>query len=197
MHNLGFYGELFVMTLYLQQERGYSALLAGIALLPQMAMAVVGSTVAGRITARRGPRLPMLIGLSLGAARLLALIAVDTHSSYGLLVAPFMAAGLGMSTTMPAATTAVMEAAPPERAGLASGTINAARQIGGVFGVALMGSLVAKHATFVVGLRIGMAIAGGAFLVGLVLTVVAVRQGNERDQGIGYGARKTWRETRD
>lgn len=51
------------MTLYLQEIRGYSALLAGVALLPQMAMAVVGSTVSGWIAARTGPRLPMLIGL--------------------------------------------------------------------------------------------------------------------------------------
>lgn len=174
--NLGFYGELFVMTLYLQKVRGYSALLAGVALLPQMAMAVVGSTLSGRIAARTGPRLPMLIGLTLGGAGLLALIVASAHGAYGLLVAPFMAAGLGMSLTMPAATTAVMEAAPPERAGLASGTINAARQVGGLLGVAILGTLVARRADFIPGLRLGMIIAGSVFLLGAALTALTVER---------------------
>jgi MFS transporter, DHA2 family, methylenomycin A resistance protein len=176
--NLGFYGELFVMTLYLQTVRGYSPLLAGVALLPQMAMAVVGSTVSGRIMAHTGPRLPMLIGLALGGAGLLALMVIDAGTAYGVLVAPFMAAGFGMSLTMPAATTAVMEAAPGERAGLASGTVNAARQVGGVLGVALLGTLVAHPATFLPGLRMSMAIAGGVFLLGAALTAAAVERRN-------------------
>lgn len=93
-------------------------LLAGVALLPQMAMAVIGSTVSGRITARTGPRLPMLIGLTPGGAGLLALMVIDAGSAYWVLVVPFIAAGLGVSLTVPAATTAVMEARP-SGAGLA------------------------------------------------------------------------------
>ena len=168
--NLGFYGELFVMSLYLQQLRGLTPLAAGVALVPEAAMAIVGSTVSGRVMARTGPRLPMLVGLGVGGAGLLGLMTVGAHSPYWLLVAPFMAAGLGMSLTMPAATAAVMEAAPAERGGLASGTINAARQAGGVIGVALLGSLVAQRVSFVPGLHIGMAIAGGVFLLGAGLT---------------------------
>ncbi len=172
--NLGFYGELFVMSLYLQQLRGFTPLLAGLALVPEAAMAVVGSTVSGRVMARTGPRLPMLVGLSLGAAGLFGLLVVGAHSAYGLLVAPFMAVGLGMSLTMPAATAAVMEAAPAERGGLASGTVNAARQVGGVVGVALLGSLVAQRTSFIPGLHAGMLSAGAAFLAGAVLSALGV-----------------------
>lgn len=86
-----------------------------------------------------------------------------------------------MSLVMPAATAAVMEAAPTERAGLASGTVNAARQVGGVVGVALLGSLVATRATFLPGLRVGMVVAAGAFFLGAVLTAGFVAPGaNER-----------------
>ncbi|HEX8009146.1 MAG TPA: MFS transporter [Trebonia sp.] len=173
--NLGFYGELFVMTLYLQQVLGMSPALAGVALLPQMAMAAVGSTASGFVMAKTGPRTPMLAGLLTGAAGLFGLIAAGPHGPYWILVVPFIAAGLGMSFTMPAATAAVMEAAPAERAGLASGTLNAARQVGGVIGVALLGTLVADHARFVSGLRVGMAIAGCAFAAGAVL--IAVQRG--------------------
>jgi MFS transporter, DHA2 family, methylenomycin A resistance protein len=175
--NLGFYGELFVMSLYLQRIHHLTPLVTGLALLPQMAMAIVGSITSGRVMARTGPRRPMLVGLTLGGAGLLALaVVVGTHGVYVLLVVPFVAAGLGMSLTMPAATAAVMEAAPSERGGLASGTINAARQVGGVIGVALLGTLVASRAAFTPGLRVGLTIAAAAFLLGAMLTALTVNR---------------------
>jgi DHA2 family methylenomycin A resistance protein-like MFS transporter len=175
--NLGFYGELFVINLYFQQILGYSALVAGLALLPQMGMAAVGSLLSGRFTARAGsPRPTMLIGLLVGCAGLLGLTIAGTHTPYPLLIVPLVAAGFGMSFTMPAATTAVVEGAPAERAGLAAGAINASRQVGGVIGVALLGALVSGSATFIPGLRIALIVSGAAFLSGAVLTAVTVRR---------------------
>jgi DHA2 family methylenomycin A resistance protein-like MFS transporter len=175
--NLGFYGELFVINLYFQQVLGYSALLAGLALLPQMGMAAVGSLLSGRFTARTGsPRPTMLIGLLIGGAGLFGLTIAGAHTPYPLLIVPLVAAGFGMSFTMPAATTAVVEGAPAERAGLASGAINASRQVGGVIGVALLGALVSGSATFIPGLRIAVIIAGAAFLTGAAITAATVRR---------------------
>jgi MFS transporter, DHA2 family, methylenomycin A resistance protein len=71
--------------------------------------------------------------------------------------------------TMPAATSSVMESAPADRGGIASGVINATRQAGGVLGVAILGSLVSVRATFIGGLRDGLAVAGCAFLAGAAL----------------------------
>ena len=99
---------------------------------------------------------------------------VGVHTPYLLLVGPLVAAGFGMAFTMPAATTAVVEAAPADRAGLASGAINAARQVGGVIGVALLGALVAAGGPIVPGLRIGLAIAGAAFLLGAAVTMSTI-----------------------
>ena len=169
--NLGFYGELFVMSLYLQQIRGFTPLRAGVALTPELAMAVIGSTASGRVMALSGPRRPTLVGLVVGGAGLTGLVVAGAHSSYWVLVVPLMASGLGMSLVMPAVTAAVMEAAPSERGGLASGSLNAARQVGAAVGVALLGTLVAHRATFVGGLRVGMVIAGGAFFLSAVLTL--------------------------
>jgi DHA2 family methylenomycin A resistance protein-like MFS transporter len=115
--NLGFYGQLFLMSLYLQDARGYSALGAGLALLPEAALLIVASTLSGRIMARTGPRLPMLAGLLLGGAGLLSLVVAGAHIPYALLVVPMAAAGFGMALTMPAATASVIEAAPPTGAG--------------------------------------------------------------------------------
>jgi DHA2 family methylenomycin A resistance protein-like MFS transporter len=168
--NLGFYGQLFLMSLYLQDVRGYSALATGLALLPEAALLIVASTLSGRIMARTGPRLPMLAGLLLGGAGLAGLAAAAGDASYLLLVAPMAAAGFGMALTMPAATASVIEAAPADRGGIAAGVVNAARQSGGVLGVALLGSLVHARAAFIPGLRAGLVIAAGAFLAGAFIT---------------------------
>jgi len=85
------------------------------------------------------------------------------------------AAGFGMALTMPAATASVIEAAPADRGGIASGVINAARQSGGVLGVALLGSMVHARAAFISGLHAGLLIAAGAFLAGAVVTYRGVR----------------------
>jgi MFS transporter, DHA2 family, methylenomycin A resistance protein len=75
-----------------------------------------------------------------------------------------MATGFGMALTMPAATTAVVESAPGDRAGAAAGVINASRQVGGLIGVALLGSLVSGGLD--AGLRPALLVAAGAFAVG-------------------------------
>ncbi|MFD7919270.1 MFS transporter [Streptomyces sp. NPDC059740] len=175
--NLGFYGELFVLNLYLQQVRGDSALLAGLALLPQMGVAVLGSALSGRFTARTGgPRATMLAGLLVGGAGLLGLTAVGPHTPYPVLVVPLLAAGFGMSFTMPAATTAVTESAPAALAGLASGVINAARQAGSVIGVALLGALAGSGGTGMAGVRTALAASGVAFLAGAAVTARRVER---------------------
>jgi MFS transporter, DHA2 family, methylenomycin A resistance protein len=175
--NLGFYGQLFVMSLYFQDLRGYSALRTGLALLPEAALLTVASAASGRIMARTGPRVPMLTGLLLGGAGLLGLAVAGSHTPYLVFVIPMIAAGSGMALTMPAATASVMEAAPPDRGGIASGVVNAARQAGGVLGVAILGSLVSARADFIGGLRAGLVIAAAAFLAGAAVSFRGIAAG--------------------
>ena len=172
--NLGFYGQLFAISLMFQHARGYSALQTGLAILPEGAFVAIASAVSGRVTARLGPRVPMLTGLLLGAAGFLGLLAAGPTTSYAVLIAPLMAAGFGMALTMPAATAAVIEAAPADRAGIASGVLNAARQAGGALGVALLGTLIAGN--LVSGFHDAMFVSAGAFLSGAIATLVAVER---------------------
>jgi MFS transporter, DHA2 family, methylenomycin A resistance protein len=172
--NLGFYGQLFTISLLFQHARGYSALLTGLALLPEGVFVALASAVSGRMTARLGPRVPMLTGLLLGAAGFLGLLTAGRTTSYLVLVLPLMAAGFGMALTMPAATAAVIEAAPADRAGIASGVLNAARQAGGALGVALLGSLIAGN--LVSGFHAAMCVSAGAFLAGALATGLAVER---------------------
>jgi DHA2 family methylenomycin A resistance protein-like MFS transporter len=190
--NLGFYGQLFVINLALQQLRGMSPLVAGLALLPEAGLVSVGSVLSGKLTGIAGPRPSMLIGLSLGATGLVGLALAGAHAPYAMLVAPLAATGFGMSFTMPAATTAVVEAAPEGRAALASGVINAARQAGGLIGVAVLGSLVGRRGDLETGLDTGLLVAAAAFSCGGLLTLVTrmprpgaatVRSGRRGDAG--------------
>jgi DHA2 family methylenomycin A resistance protein-like MFS transporter len=87
-----------------------------------------------------------------------------------------VAIGFGMSYTMPAMTSAVIESAPSERAGMASGVVNTSRQVGGVIGVALLGALAGGHRIALSGVSIALLIAGSAFLLGCVLTLLWIRQ---------------------
>ncbi|MGH3804575.1 MAG: hypothetical protein ACRDTD_31430, partial [Pseudonocardiaceae bacterium] len=82
--------------------------------------------------------------------------------------------GFGMAFTMPAATTAVMESSPANRAGAASGTINTARQVGGVIGVALLGAMVGESGFSLPGLRAALLLAGLAFGIGALLAASTV-----------------------
>lgn len=167
-----------MLNLYFQQILGYSALLAGVALLPQMGVVTFGSALSGRGTARAGsPRLTLLIGLIVGGVGLFGFLLAGTHVSYPVLIGPLVATGFGMSFTMPAATTTVVDSAPPERAGLASGAINAARQLGGVIGVAILGALVSGTGSgFISGLHTAVIIAGTAFLLGAAAAIAMPRQ---------------------
>jgi MFS transporter, DHA2 family, methylenomycin A resistance protein len=174
--NFGLYGQLFVLSLYFQDHRGYSALRTGLALLPEAALLIVASALSGRIMARTGPRRPMLAGLAIGGAGLLGVATAGPHTMYLLLVLPMAATGFGMALTMPAATAAVMEAAPPDRGGIASGVINAARQAGSVLGVALLGSLVSARSGFAGGLHAGIVVAAAAFFLAAGLAWAGVRR---------------------
>ncbi|WP_239155572.1 MFS transporter [Amycolatopsis sp. FDAARGOS 1241] len=171
--NLGCYGQLFILTLYPQQVRQLSPLVTGLALLPQTGVIAVGSWVGGRLTARFGPRLPMLIGLSVGAARFFALTVVHEGFSYPALAAPIAAAGIGISFTMPAATAAVVEDVPPERAGIASDALNAGRQVGGALGIALLGSFVGG--AFLPGFRLAVVIAGVTYVLAVAVATLVPR----------------------
>lgn len=176
--NFGFYGQLFIVSLFFQHIRHNTAAMTGLALLPEAVMALIGSTLAGRVTGRFGPRPAMLIGLAVGSAGFLAMTRVGAATPYVMMVPMLIAAGFGTAFTMPAMTAAVIAAAPNNRSGIASAVLNAARQVGSVIGVAVLGTLVGAG-DFVAGMHVALGIAGGAFLCGIVLTHRSIRTGAE------------------
>jgi DHA2 family methylenomycin A resistance protein-like MFS transporter len=138
--NFAFYGELFFLSLFLQQERGLDALETGLAFVPQPLFFIAVAPIAGRMIAR-GPRLPLALGAGIAVVGSLSLLAVDASSSYPVLLVGLALNGIGGGLAIPAVTSAVMGSAPTALAGIASATLNAGRQVGGVLGVAVLGGM--------------------------------------------------------
>lgn len=172
--NLTVNGTLFVVTLYLQAVRGLPAVTAGLAMLPIFVPLAVLSPVAGALTARYGPRPPLLAGALLAAAGEAGLLAAGTGGYLSLLPA-LLGVGVGVGLFTAPVVAAALRAAPPGRAGLANGVVNTARQTGTALGVAIFGA-VAGAATrpdrYLIGLHhLGL----GAALLWLVVAAATVR----------------------
>ena len=140
--NFSFYGMIFVLSLYLQQARGYSALGTGLAYLPLMTTFIFSNVASGVVGSRTGPRLPMISGACVMLAGFAMLSRFGPATPYLAMLPSFVVIPLGMGFAIPAATAAVLSSVERSRSGTASAVFNAARQTGGAMGVALFGALV-------------------------------------------------------
>jgi EmrB/QacA subfamily drug resistance transporter len=138
-------GFLFLNTLYLQEVRGDSALMAGIATLPATAVIVVVSPLTGRLVARRGSRLPMTAAGLLLAGGALVLSQDRPGSSYLFLASGYVLLGLGFALINPPITNTAVAGMPRTQAGVASAVATSSRQLGNVLGVAIIGSVVTSQ----------------------------------------------------
>jgi len=183
LSNFAYYGLMFVLSLYFQGVKGFSPLATGLAFLPMTALVTVASLVAGRLTARFGPRLPMAIGQALAGCGYLALAGLaDAATPYIILVGPMLAAGIGVALTVPSMTTAVLANVQRQHGGVASGALNAARQIGGVIGVGVFGSLVAGGSgDLPSGMHVALLIAGLALMIGCLVSIAGVRRSRAQE----------------
>jgi EmrB/QacA subfamily drug resistance transporter len=141
----GLFGALFLMSQLLQTGLGYSPLQAGLRLLPWTVPPMFIAPLAGSLADRFGNRPFMLIGLAMQAAGLAWVASiVHAHMGYGELGVAFTIAGVGTSFCFPTVANAIMGSVPLELAGVASGTNSALRELGGVFGVAVLASVFAS-----------------------------------------------------
>jgi MFS transporter, DHA2 family, methylenomycin A resistance protein len=178
--NMSVYGELFVLSLYFQQIREYSAIMTGFALLPFLGLAIVASYLGGKMVSVIGSRLPMAIGLIMGAIGFFALLIIREHTpSYWVLILPLALVGFGAPLTMPAATIAAINAAPEGRAGIASGAFNASRQIGSLMGVAIFGTIVSTSTSFISGMHGTLIIGGTIYLLGCIASLIWINKNHE------------------
>src|SRR6266567_4758513 len=163
-----FTGFLFVMSLFLQQVKHFSPSLTGVALLPSFGCALLATSLSGGFMPRIGAKRVMIIGLLLSALSCFGFVLVDTQTSYGLLACLLAVLGFGLAAVLPAMTEAAISQAPRAQSGIASGMLNVSRQVGGVIGVAILGTLVGNQQTFLSGMHLAFVIAGGVLVLALV-----------------------------
>ena len=142
---LSFSGFLFLNTLYLQEARGYSPLMAGVLTLPATSVVLVVSPFSGRLVARSGARIPLAMAgvfLILGA---FVLSLMTQTTSYPELALGYVFIGMCFGFINPPITNTALAGMPRTQAGTASAITAGSRQFGSVLGVAIVGSLVSDR----------------------------------------------------
>jgi EmrB/QacA subfamily drug resistance transporter len=144
--NVAFAGISYILVLWLQNARGYSAVEAGMLMLPSTLGIFAFIPLGGRMAQRRGSRLPVLIGLLVMSVGLLVIGQLTVDSTLLLLGVGLVVVGLGLGLlSTPISNTAVGEA-PPELAGTAAGVFKMSSMVGGALGVAVL-TAIARSAT--------------------------------------------------
>ena len=143
------FSAVFFYAQLLQTVLGYGPLGAGLRLLPWTATFVTVAPLAGAVADRYGERLLMAGGLSLQAVGMawLALIA-DPSLSYSQLLGPFIVAGVGVSMAIPAAQNSVVGSVATDAIGKAAGINSTMRELGGVFGIAVVVAVFAGTGSY-------------------------------------------------
>jgi EmrB/QacA subfamily drug resistance transporter len=141
--SLGMFAAFFFFSLYMQLIRGYTPFEAGVRFLPLTLAIIVTAPLAGRFAQQHGSRLPMTYGLSLAGGGLLLLgLTIQVDTPFWYILPAFVVMGHGMGATMAPMTAAVMNAVGPQRAGLGSAMTNTSREVGGVLGIAVLGTIL-------------------------------------------------------
>jgi len=161
---VGYFGLPFVMSLYLQQQRGLSAPATGAAFLPMMLIGLVLTPFSARLVRRLGVRTMIVSGLVSMAVGLAAVAALPASTPVAWIAALMVLVGLAGPFVAPPVTAVLLNSVSASLAGTASGVFNTSRQIGGALAVAVFGALLAQSSDFMVGLRASLWLASGITL---------------------------------
>src|ERR1041384_5648194 len=145
----GMFGSIFLLSQFFQTVQGYSPIGSGLRILPWTIMPMFVAPIAGALSDRIGGARLMGVGLTLQAGGLASMAAISTPTTpYWQLVAPFMVSGIGMAMFWAPVANVVLTAVRKEEEGQASGAQNAIRELGGVFGVAVLASIWSHYGSY-------------------------------------------------
>ena len=176
--SFGMFGSIFLITQFVQLVLGFSALHAGLATMPWTGTIMVVAPLAGILAGRIGARPVVLAGMAAQAGALVLIGSVaSTTVPYIHLLPAFILGGLGMGLTFAPLAEAVMSSSSGNRQGQASSVSNTTRELGGVFGIAVLGAVfqhvVVMPTDFVEGFRtavfVGAAVVTGGVILSLAL----------------------------
>jgi MFS family permease len=177
------FAELTYTSLWLQQALHLSPLGAGLAVSPMALAAFAVALATGRALHRTPPQLPIGIGLLLIGGGTLLLAVVSASSDWTALLPGLLITGVGVGLSTPMLMSAALASVPPQRAGMASGALNTARQLGYALGIAVLGTIFQSHfqgptprTAFAAGLDPVFLTAGAAGLAAGLLVLTLVRR---------------------
>jgi EmrB/QacA subfamily drug resistance transporter len=174
------FSMFLMLTLYMQQVLGYSAMKTGVAYLAVAGTAIVWSGVAGQLVTRVGVKPVLVIGMAALTAGLLFFTQVSVDGSYVSDLLPgFLILGVGIGFSFVPISIAALAGVKPAEAGLASGLINTSQQIGGALGIAALSTIATSHTEDSVrsGAAVPVALVDGfqsAFVVGAIIAALGV-----------------------
>ncbi len=170
----------FISALYLQLVLGYTPLEVGLAVLPaNLIMGAFSIGLSARIVMRFGIRAPLVVGMVLIAAALVAFSFAPADGTFLVnILGPMVILGVGVGIAFNPVLLAAMSDVEPSQSGLASGVVNTAFMMGGSLGLAVLASLAAGRTgdLAAAGAPVAEALTGGyqlAFLVGALFAVAA------------------------
>ncbi|WP_327430277.1 MULTISPECIES: MFS transporter [unclassified Streptomyces] len=180
----GMFGSIFLITQYLQTALGYSPFAAGLRFLAWTGVVLIAAPLGGGLSDRIGGKPIIVAGLVLQSVGLLWLaLSITTGSSFLSLVPAFVCNGFGMGLYFGPAGNVVMGSVRREEEGIASGANNAIRELGGVFGVAVLAAVFAGHGGYdsrehyVHGMHVALWVGFAFVALGAVTAVLMPRQG--------------------
>jgi EmrB/QacA subfamily drug resistance transporter len=187
--SLAMFGIFFFVSLYMQNVLGYSPVAAGAAFLPMTLLIVLVAPIAGRTSDRFGSRWLMAAGMVLLAVQLFYFSRLGTSAEYLTILPAMIIGGVGMSLVMTPSAAAAMSGVPVDQAGVGSGVLNSARQVGGSIGIALMGAIIAHEAAgrrtaeaFVEGFSAALVFGSLVALAGAFLAAGTIRAPERRPE---------------
>ena len=136
------FGQIFIVTQYMQFVHGYSALEAGIRITPFAFGMMVGAANSHRLVRRIGTNKTVALGLTILAVLLASLSLWSVETPYWIIGISIVFMSFGIANTMAPSTDAVMGAVPLAKAGVGSAMNDTTRQVGGAFGIAIIGSIL-------------------------------------------------------
>ncbi|MFE2298696.1 MFS transporter [Streptomyces sp. NPDC059445] len=178
----GFTTVFFVYSLFLQNTAGYSALAAGVSVLPFAAASAVGAAIGGRLVMRHGRKL-VVFGLLLVVVGLLGVVVavqlVPLESVGWATALPMVVGGIGSGLTVSPNTTLTLTRVPVQRAGAAGGVLQTGQRIGSAAGIAVVGAVYfahqASHGRSVTAIQLGLLTAVGMSAIALLLAIADQR----------------------
>jgi EmrB/QacA subfamily drug resistance transporter len=174
------FSMFLMLTLYMQQVLGYSAMKTGLAYLAVAGTAIVWSGVAGQLVTRIGVKPVLVIGMSALTAGLLWFTQVSVNGRYVLDLLPgFLVLGVGIGFSFVPISISALAGVTASEAGLASGLINTSQQIGGALGIAALSTIATSSTEDSVssGTALPVALVDGfhsAFLLGAIVAAVGI-----------------------